>query len=344
MTESQSANVTAHEKRQAAPNNVFDSGRLQRLFTQNSFLFALLLLAIMLLWNASLQSNLFELRTINQNLRNYLPLIILAAGQTIVVIGGGIDLSVGSIVSMVNAIMVTSLTAESTPEQVILAMVVACIAGMAAGAVNGFSVAYLRLQPIVTTYATSFVFGGLALYILPRPGGAVPGDLPRLYRSTPADIPFVLYMIVLLLIVWWTLRRTRYGQYLFGMGGKAEAAYSTGVPVNAMRFSMYVLSGLFAALSAIALTVSIGTGNPRIGEKMTLDSIVAVVLGGTRLSGGQGGVFGTLLGVLILRLIQNIISFSPLETWDETLINALIIILALAGPGLLRLLRKLVGR
>ncbi len=316
--------------------------RFPRWLSRHPYLFALALLVIAVAINYSLQSNLFELRVLNGNLRVFLPLAIVAAGQAIVVIGGGIDLSVGAIVSVVNTVLVTQLNAESPPEQVILVFLLACGVGGLAGAFNGFFVAYLRLQPIVTTYATSFVFSGLALLILPRPGGAIPADLPRLYRSTPGDIPFVLYIMVLLMLVWLVMRSTRFAQFLYATGSKAEAAYATGVPVNFVRFMTYVLSGLFSALGAIALTMSISTGNSSIGSSMTLDSIVAVVLGGTRLSGGQGGVIGPVLGVVILGVIRNIISFANVPTWSQTLVDALIIIIALAGPGIIRLVRQMI--
>jgi len=241
---------------------------------------------------------------------------------------------------MVNALLITQLSAESTPEQVLAAAVLACLAGMAVGAVNGFCVAYLRLQPIVTTYATSFVYAGIALLLLPRPGGAIPADLARTYRSTPYEIPLVVFLMLLLGMFWLVLRGTRFGQYLFASGSQPNAAYASGISVNFIRFSTYVFSGLFAALSAIVLTVSVSTGNPRIGEQMTLSSIVAVVLGGTRLSGGQGGIVGTMLGILILGTIRNIISFANVPTWSQTLVDAVIIIAALTGPGLIRLIRR----
>lgn len=313
---------------------------LRRIALRHSYLLALLLLLIAVGINFYLQPNLFELRVLNSNLRNFLPLIILTVGQTIVIIGGGIDLSVGAIVSMANAILVTLILPESGPTEILIGILAAVGAGLAAGVFNGLCVAYLRLQPIVTTYATSFVYAGIALLILPRPGGNLPREFLRSYRGAPLDIPLALYFIVLAILIWLVLRSTRYGQYLFATGGKADAAYATGVPVNFVRFSTYVWAGLAAALSALALTMNLGTGNPRIGDAMTLDSIVAVVLGGTRLSGGQGGVIGSVLGVLILGVIRNIISFANVPTWSQTLVDALIIIAALAGPGLVRFLRR----
>lgn len=146
------------------------------------------------------------------------------------------------------------------------------------------------------------------------------------------------------MLFWWVVRGTRYAQYLFSTGSSSEAAYATGVPVRFVRLTTYLWSGLFAAFAAIALTASVGTGNPRIGDAMTLDSVVAVVLGGTSLRGGQGGILGAVLGVIILGVIRNIISFADVPTWWQTLVNALIIIAALAAPGFLSLFRKAVAR
>lgn len=318
----------------------FSFQQVRNEFKRHPYLISLVVLVIGLAINLYLQPNLFELRVMNGNLRVFLPLIILAAGQTIVIVGGGIDLSIGTIISLVNAILVTMVTSDATPERVALGLVVACLVGLAAGALNGFCVAYLRLQPIVTTYATSFIFSGAALWVLPRPGGSIPSAIPRIYRSTPLGIPFAFFIIVALVGLWLLLRSTRYAQYVYATGGKADSAYASGVPVNFTRFSTYVLAGFLAALAAIAITSSTGTGDPRFGDDMTLTSIVAVVLGGTRLSGGQGGVLGTILGVLILGTIRNIISFAEVPTWSQTLVDALIIALALAGPGLIGLIQR----
>jgi ribose transport system permease protein len=243
-------------------------------------------------------------------------------------------------VSMVNAILVTWIVRDSAPSEIILAIALGAGAGMLAGLLNGICVSYLRLQPIVTTYATSFIYAGIALWILPRPGGLMPSELTKLYRANPLGIPLTIWVAVLLILLWVGLRATRYGRYLFAVGGHAESAYATGVPVSLMRLSTYVIAGLMASFAALALTLSTGTGDPRIGDAMTLPSIVAVVLGGTRLRGGQGGIAGSIIGVIILGTIRNIISFADVPTWWQTLVDALIIIVALAGPGLIRLIRR----
>lgn len=318
------------------------SGRqLQQILRRHPYLLTLLLVMAALAANRFLQENLFEPRVLNGNFRTLLPLMILAVGQTMVVIAGGIDLSVGAMVSMVTAVLVTQLAPDSPPETFLAVVAMGCLAGMTVGALNGFAVSILRLQPIVTTYATSFIFSGIALWVLPRPGGAMPQLLAQFYRrEMPLGLPIGLYVAAALILFWLILRATRYGRYLFAVGGQAEAAYTTGVPVSWVRFNTYVLSGLFAALSAVVLTLNTSSGDPRIGEAMTLDSIVAVVLGGTRLRGGQGGVAGAVLGVVLLTLIRNIISFANVPNWWQTLVNALIIVGALAAPGVVRLLRR----
>ena len=144
----------------------------KRFLRANPYLFALLLLVILVVVSAFLQKNFFRLGVINGNLRVFLPLMILAVGQTLVIIGGGIDLSVGTMVSLVNAVLVTLITGDPGRGDITLAMVAGCGVGMLAGALNGVCVAWLRLQPIVTTYATSFIFAGLALLILPRLGAS----------------------------------------------------------------------------------------------------------------------------------------------------------------------------
>lgn len=255
--------------------------------------------------------------------------------------GEGIDISVGGIVSIVNAVMATRIGLEGSPEQMWQFVFVSLLIGLIAGAINGFFIAYLRLQPIITTYATSFLYVGLALFILPNPGGGIPGAIAAFYRnSTPLNIPLAFYVIAIVLLIWWYVSSTRYGKFLYAVGGKAEAAYETAVPVTLVQFSTYVASGLIAALAGIAMTMLSGSGNAEIGLPMTLTSITAVVIGGNALSGGVGGVAGPVMGAITLGIIQNIISFASIDTWWETLVKATIIVLALAAPGIVNLFRR----
>lgn len=313
----------------------------QRLLRQNRIPFAVVLLALVVAVNLVLQPNLLEPVTLNSSMRLFLPLILVAVGQTVVILAGGIDISVGAIVSVVNAILATQIGTKGDPGVAVLMMVLVLVVGMAAGAVNGFFVAVLRLQPIITTYATSFLFGGLALLILPSPGGGVPSAFTGFYRDTrPLGLPLAFFVIAVIMLAWYGVRQTRYGRYLFAVGGNPDAAYQTGVPVSRVQFSTYVVSGFMSACGGIAITLLTGSGNAGIGDALTLTAITAVVIGGTALSGGTGTIGGAIIGAIVLSLIPNIISFAKIETWWQTFLNAAIIVLALALPGLLSLIRR----
>lgn len=311
------------------------------LTTRYPALFALLLLILAIIVNFILQPNLFARDTFNSNMRVFLPIILLTVGQAVVILGGGIDISVGAIVSIINTILATRVGLSGSPEVMGQYVAISLAVGALAGAINGFFVAYLRLQPIITTYATSFLFAGFALFILPNPGGGIPAKIAEIYRTTsPLGIPLAIYVIAVVLVIWSYIRGTRYGNYLFAVGGKPQAAYETAVPVTLVQFSTYVISGLMAAFSGIAITMLSGSGNAEIGSSMTLNSITAVVIGGTAMSGGVGGVAGPVMGAITLGLIQNIVSFAHIDTWWETLVKASIIVVALATPGIINLFRR----
>jgi ribose transport system permease protein len=311
------------------------------LMTRYPALFALVLLLLAILVNWILQPNMFASDTLNSNMRVFLPIILLTAGQAIVILGGGIDISVGGIVSIVNTILATRVGLEGSIEAMWQYVAISLLAGALAGAINGFFIAYLRLQPIITTYATSFLYAGFALFILPNPGGGIPASIAGVYRnSRPLGLPLAFFVIAIVIGLWLYFRSTRYGNFLFAVGGNAQAAYETAVPVTRVVFSTYVISGIMAAFSGIAITMLSGSGNAEIGSAMTLNSITGVVIGGTALSGGIGGVVGPIMGAITLGVIQNIISFAGITTWWETLAKAAIIVLALATPGIINLFRR----
>ena len=314
---------------------------IDRWIARSPAFFSLILFIIVIVINAILQPNMLALDTINSNLRVFLPLIFLAVGQTFVMIGGGIDISVGGIVSVINVILATQVGLNGDPSAMVKFVLIGLFVGLLAGAINGFFIAFLRLQPIITTYATGFLFAGFALYLLPYPGGGIPSEISEFYKtSMPLGIPLAFFVIIGILLVWWYLRSTRYGRYLYAVGGKAEAAYQTAVPVRRTILSTYMISGLMSAFAGIAITMLSGSGNAEIGGAMTLPAITATVIGGTAFSGGVGGVAGPIMGAITLGIINNIISFAHINTWWETLIKAVIIVVALAAPGVIGLIRR----
>ncbi|WP_027891446.1 ABC transporter permease [Calidithermus chliarophilus] len=317
---------------------------LRRLLAQ-PYALALILLILGLVVTALFQPAFFTPRTFANNLRTYLPLILLAVGQTVVVLGGGIDLSLGAILTLSSVVMVQAfgMEADPGPLRTFGGVALGLLVGTLAGAVNGFCVAYLRLQPIIATFATSFIWGGLALWVLPQPGGNVPTVLQDFVRAYFL-MPFSLWAVLAILLAWAWFLGTRWARALYAVGGNPQAAFTSGLSVERTRLGAYAAAGLLTGLGAFFLTADIATGDPLIGGPLTLASVVAVVIGGTRLSGGAGGIVGSILGAVAYYLLKNVVALSVfnfnLSPQWQTLIDGTVIVLALAAPGLLRLVRR----
>ena len=282
--------------------------------------------------NAWLQPNIFEPSVLRSNLTTFLPLILVAIGQTYVVLGGDIDLSVGSIAALVNVVTVTTIAALGESAGSVLAGCAAGIAvGLACGLVNGFFIAVLRFQPIVTTFATGIIFAGLALWVLPQAGLPVPALFWRSYGGALLGVPVVLWILVGALLLAAMIARRPFMRHLKAVGGLRQAAFQTGVPVERIRITAFLLSGFFSAAAALCLTGETASGDPLLGQRLALASVSAVVLGGTALSGGSGGALGSILGALVVGMIGNVIFFARLPFEYQTMVQGLMVLAALAG-------------
>jgi ribose transport system permease protein len=282
--------------------------------------------------NAVLQPSFLKFDVMASNLSAFLPMMLVAVGQTYVVLGSDIDLSAGLIVSLVNVVVVAVIGSMGGSDLGMAFGLGAGLAvGLAAGLINGICVALLRFQPIVTTFATGLVFAGLALWVLPEAGGQVPAVVYQSYAGGFLGLPTVLWIFLAVVLFGSLVRRLRFYQALRAVGGNMQAAFQTGLPVARVRVTAYMLSGFFAALAGIALVGETGSGDPLIGGALTLTSVTAVVLGGTALAGSVGSIEGSILGAFIIGLINNVIFFAQLPFEWQGLIQGAIILAALAG-------------
>lgn len=320
--------------------------RLTSQLVAQPYFLALVLMIVGFAIIALFQPNFFQPRTFGNNLRSYLPLICLAVAQTIVVIGGGIDLSLGAMLTLSSVVMVRTFGPEFevSPDRIVAGILLGLLVATLAGAVNGWIVAYLRLQPIIATFATSFVWGGLALWVLPQPGGNVPQGLQDLVRLNVL-LPFTLWVVLFFGLGWYFFLRTKGAKALFAVGGNPQAAYASGVNVDLTRLLSYAACGFFTGVGALFLAGDVATGDPLIGAPLTLASVVAVVIGGTRLSGGAGGIYGSMMGAAVYYLLINVVALAVIRFgWSsqlQTLLTGIVIVLALAGPGLVYLTQQL---
>jgi ribose transport system permease protein len=244
-----------------------------------------------------------------------LPLALAAVAQAIVVIGGGIDLSIGSMMALTSVVAATAMDGQS-PEFAVAVVLGVLLLGLALGAVNGTLVVVTRVPDIVVTLAMSFVWAGCALLVRSAPGGSAAAWLKELVVGSLGNewIPRAAVALVLIVaLTWIPLVRSRLGLSIYAIGSNRLAAFRSGVPVGRTKFAAYVLTGLFSALGGLALTASTGIGTPVPGP-YTLMSVAAIVLGGVSLAGGRGGVFGPIVAVVILQLVRTDMTFLNFNT------------------------------
>jgi len=292
----------------------------------------LFLVFVLLAVNGALQTGFFRLDVGVSILIACLPLMMIAVGQTYVVLGGSIDLSLGAIVSLVNVVVVVAAGAMGgSNTAVAAAAALGLLVGAACGAINGALIAAFRLAPIVLTFASGIVFGGLALIVMPQAGGSLAGDLAEIYANGIAHVPTPLLVTLVLLGLVVALAATRFHLHLLAVGSQRQAAYQTGLPVGRIRVASHALGGLLAACAAVCVLAVSAAGDPLMGQAFTLGSISAVVLGGTALAGGWGGAFGSMLGAMALTLINNIIFFAQIDYMVQGIVQGVIVLVALAA-------------
>jgi len=269
----------------------------------------------------------------------------LALAQTLIILTAGIDLSVGA--AMIFASMVVAQTAAVNDVPGVAALVIGLIVGLAAGALNGFLVTRLRLPPFIVTLGTLNIF--IALTLLYSNGATIRGaEMPEILTATGLPIAIgdvritvgVLIMIALYLLVAFSLGRTAWGRHVYAVGDDKEAARLAGISVNRVLLSVYLAAG---AILAVGAWVQIGRTNaasPNAGIDLNLDSITAVVIGGTSLFGGRGVVWGTLLGALIVGVFRSGLSLAGLDVLYQTLAVGVLIIVAVSVDQWIRKVRK----
>ena len=296
------------------------------------YLPAIAVALLLFVLNGFLQPKTLRPVAIVADISTYLPLILLAVGQTYVVLASDIDLSVGSIISLVNVVTVSVMAAlGGSPGAIVGGILVGLLVGIMCGAFNGFCVAVLRFQPIVATFASGIIFAGIALWILPQAGLAAPDVYWETYGDSLVGVPFVLLILAFMAVAVALIARLVFCRSLLAVGGNIQSAYQSGLAVPRLRISAYILCGLFSALSALCLTGDTASGDPLLGAKMTLGSVAAVVLGGTALSGGRGNPLGSVFGAIILGLIGSFVFFAGVPFEYQNLVQGLIVLAALAG-------------
>jgi ribose transport system permease protein len=262
-------------------------------------------------------------------------LALAGIGETIVVIGGGLDLSVGALISLVNVLLVTLLGASkiSVIPYTILATLLSLGVGGLIGTINGFLVGYLRMRAIVVTLATMFIIQGIVLLIQPVQGGEVSNDFSTVFVGDAISnvLPAPVIVMVLAILAWLYLKRTRFGIALYAVGSDSASAAANRVDVRLTRMLSFTAAGIFFGWAGMFLTANIGGGDPLIGAPMLLKVFAVVVLGGTAIGGGRGGCVGAVFGAITLTLIVNIFLIMGIRDYYVPIVEGVVLVLAALG-------------
>jgi ribose transport system permease protein len=270
-----------------------------------------------------------------------LPLAFAAVAQAIVVIAGGVDLSIGSMMALTSVVTATLMEGQSDTFGIAVVAAV-LVLGLLLGAINGSLVVVTRVPDIIVTLAMSFVWAGAALLVRDAPGGEAAPWLMTLVNSSLGS-PWIpqaaVVLVVVVALVWIPFVRSPLGLSVYAIGSNQLAAFRSGVAVGRTKILAYTLAGLFAAVGGIALTASTGIGTPVPGP-YTLESVAAVVLGGVSLAGGRGGVFGPIVAVVVLQIIQFDLTFLSVDSNIAIVIQGMILVAVVIFASLVELRRS----
>lgn len=254
---------------------------------------------------------------------------LIAFGMTFVILTGGIDLSVGSILALSSA-FVAGLMTDGT--SALIAVLAGLIVGAVMGALNGMVISLGKVAPFIATLATMTIFRGLTLVYTdgkPITGLSQGGWFELFGRGYFWIFPVpVLTMLIAFAVLYFILKKTTFGRHTYAIGGNEEAAKLMGIQVNKVKIMIYSLSGLMAALAGIILTSRLNSAQPTAGTSYELDAIAAVVLGGTSLSGGRGWIVGTLIGALIIGTLNNGLNLLGVSSFFQLVVKGLVILFA----------------
>ena len=282
-------------------------------------------LAIAVVFGIVAVPNFATIANLDAILRQVAVLGIVALGQTFVILTGGIDLSVGMLMGLVTVLSNGIMAGDAAliPVIVLLALAIGAIVGLA----NGVGVVFFRVHPLIVTLAMMSVLQGVIFLYTDRTVGSAPPEFRELAYGDVGPLPTsIVLLAILTALCWLILRHVPLGRYIYAVGSDAASARRAGISVGRVTVAAYIICGVLAAVAGLVLAARLGSGYTGAGAGFELDSIVAVVLGGTALSGGRGGVLGTIAGVLLLALIANMLNLLGISPFTQQIVNGLIII------------------
>ncbi len=268
-----------------------------------------------------------------QNLINVLRqasfLGFVTLGQMLVILTAGIDLSVGSVVKL--SVLVSAVLMNGSAENTLPVILIVMGMGLLIGFIHGVFINQLDINPFIVTLSSYVILRGIALSISTAPIGKASRDMILFYvqKLGPFSVIFI-FFVILIAVLYFVLRYTTFGRYVYALGGNQEVARLSGIPIKRIRYGVYMLSSLLASVCGLLWLSRMGVGDPVIGNGLELSTITAVIIGGTSLFGGRGGVIGTIGGVLLLTILATLLSNLKVPQYYQGLIEGAVIVTAVA--------------
>ena len=306
---------------------------------RNRFLFALLLAVVLFVLNVIAQPSFGDPSHWTTELAALAPLVLVAMASTPAIVsgGGGIDISVGPLAVCLNSVLIVWLLPHAGLQSALVAIPLILLMGMLVGTLNGILVSVFRYQPVIATLCIFFVLIGLAVKVAPTPQAVSHIAWLEALGDKVGPIPGGLVTIAVPAIFWFGLSRTSFHRNLYAVGGNDVTAYSAGVRVGLVRVIAYAIGGLMAAVAGIALTGLLLSTQATSATSFTLIALAAVALGGTTLTGGRGGILGSMLGALCIYEMQTLLVGVHVDnTWNEVAYGVMLIVGVVVGARIQR--------
>ncbi len=287
----------------------------------------LFILVIFLIAMAFLSDRFFTFKNLTNVGRQISLNAILALGMTLVIISGGIDLSVGGVCALGCCVCAKILNSTGSS---LLAIAVVLLIGLAVGAFNGFVVSKTGIAPFIVTLSTVSIIRGITLVMTnASPMPISNAAFKFIGQGTLLGIPFPIYItLILAIITAFVMNKTVFGRYVYAIGGNERSAVVAGIQVKKVKISVYMLSGFLAAFTAIIYTSRLSSGVPSLGDGFEMDAITAAVIGGASLAGGQGHIWGTMIGAVIIGILNNALNLLNINSYFQDIVKGVVVLLA----------------
>jgi ribose transport system permease protein len=252
--------------------------------------------------------------------------ICIAIATGLIIMGGGIDISLGALLSLINVIL-TQLVAQGW--DIGWAVLISLVIATACGALNGCIIGFLRISPMLATFATLSVFTGLALWVMPMPGGSMPDAFRSVFSGLFMGIPVTLLFLIGVLLLTFLIYKSPLGTKIKAVGWDLQKSFISGIKVSKVQFFIYTFAGLICGIGAIGLTANMGGGDPNVGAALSMTAIAACVIGGISLSGGVGNTLGAFFGALFLAMLTNLVLAANISSFYQDLSKGIILLLGI---------------